>query len=343
MLTDRQLLILQVIVDDFIRSAQPVGSRSLSKKDEISFSSATIRNEMADLEDLGYIEKTHTSSGRVPSEKGYRYYVDHLLSPQALNKQDITIIQSIFAERIFEFEKIIQKSAKILSELTNYTSIVLGPAASFNKLKRIQIIPLNKESAVAIFVTDSGHVENRTFYLPSTVDASDLEKTVNILNERLTGVALEDLNDKIYKEVAMLLRQHIRNYDLMLHTISDSLKMPVNEKLFFGGKTNMLSQPEFHDISKIRELLQMIDHEEWIYPLIKNESAGIHVKIGRENKNSAMENCSLITATYSVGAEKLGTIAILGPTRMEYSRVISLLQFLSKDLTSVLTNLYQKY
>ncbi|MEH7178809.1 heat-inducible transcriptional repressor HrcA [Neobacillus vireti] len=342
MLTDRQLLILQVIVDDFIRSAQPVGSRSLSKKEEISFSSATIRNEMSDLEELGYIEKTHTSSGRVPSEKGYRYYVDHLLSPQALDKQDITIIQSIFAEKIFEFEKIIQKSAKILSDLTNYTSIVLGPAASLNKLKRIQIIPLNKETAVAIFVTDSGHVENRTFYLPPTVDASDLEKTVNILNERLTGVALEDLNDKIYKEVATLLRQHIRNYDLMLYTIAESLKMPANEKLFFGGKTNMLSQPEFHDISKIRDLLQMIDHEEWIYPLIKHNSAGINVKIGTENKNSAMENCSLITATYSVGTESLGTIAILGPTRMEYSRVISLLKFLSKDLTSVLTNLYQK-
>jgi heat-inducible transcriptional repressor len=340
-LTDRQLLILQVVVDDFIRSAQPVGSRSLSKKEEISFSSATIRNEMADLEEMGFIEKTHTSSGRVPSEKGYRYYVDHLLSPQALNQQDISIIQSIFAEKIFEFEKIIQKSAKILSDLTNYTSIVLGPAVSINKLKRIQIIPLNKETAVAIFITDTGHVENRTFKLPATVDVSDLEKTVNILNERLAGVPLDELNDKIYKEVAMLLRQHIRNYDLMMNTIAESFKIPVNEKLFFGGKTNMLSQPEFHDITKIRTLLNMIDQEEWFYNLIRKESAGIHVKIGRENNISAMDNCSLITATYSVGAEKMGTIAILGPTRMEYSRVIGLLQFLSKDLTSVLTKLYQ--
>jgi heat-inducible transcriptional repressor len=341
LLTDRQLLILQVIVDDFIRSAQPVGSRSLSKKEEISFSSATIRNEMSDLEELGFIEKTHTSSGRVPSEKGYRYYVDHLLSPQVLNQHDVSIIQSIFAEKLFEFEKIIQRSAKILSELTNYTSIVLGPAVSINKLKRIQIIPLNKETAVAIFVTDTGHVENRTFSLPPSVDASDLEKTVNILNDRLAGVPLEDLNDKIYKEVAMLLRQHIHNYDLMLHTIADSLKMPSNEKLFFGGKTNMLSQPEFHDVAKLRSLLTMIDQEEWIYNLIRNDSAGIHVKIGRENNNSVMDNCSLITATYSAGAENLGTIAILGPTRMEYSRVISLLQFFSKDLTAVLTKLYQ--
>ncbi|HZG71016.1 MAG TPA: HrcA family transcriptional regulator, partial [Chondromyces sp.] len=127
MLTDRQLLILQVIIDDFIRSAQPVGSRSLSKKEEISLSSATIRNEMADLEELGYIEKTHSSSGRVPSEKGYRYYVDHLLHPQKLDKDEVESIHSIFAERIYEMEKTVQKSAQILSDLTNYTAIVLGP------------------------------------------------------------------------------------------------------------------------------------------------------------------------------------------------------------------------
>lgn len=341
MLTDRQLLILQVIVDDFIRSAQPVGSRSLSKKKEISFSSATIRNEMADLEELGFIEKTHTSSGRVPSERGYRYYVDHLLAPQVLNQREIATLKSVFAEKIFEFEKIIQKSAKILSELTNYTSIVLGPAVSINKLKKIQIIPLNNETATAIFVTDTGHVENRIFKLPASIDASELEKTVNILNERLVDVPLEELNNKIYKEVASLLRQHIQNVDLMMYTMAETFKMPINEKLFFGGKTNILSQPEFHDVEKIRALLNMIEQEERVSELIRKNSAGINVKIGRENQNDAMENCSLITATYSIGTEKLGTIAILGPTRMEYSRVISLLQFLSKDLSTVLTGLYQ--
>ncbi|WP_251554790.1 heat-inducible transcriptional repressor HrcA [Neobacillus muris] len=341
MLTDRQLLILQVIVDDFIRSAQPVGSRSLSKKEEISLSSATIRNEMADLEELGFIEKTHTSSGRVPSEKGYRYYVDHLLSPQALDQHDIKIVRSIFAEKIFEFEKIIQRSAKILSELTNYTSIVLGPAVSVNKLKRIQIVPLNKETAVAILITDSGHVENRTFTLPASIDSSDLERMVNILNERLNGVPLDELHDKIYKEVASLLKQHINNYDGILHSIADTVKIPNTEKLFFAGKTNMLSQPEFHDIAKVRNLLTIIDHEEWITDMIRSNSAGINVKIGSEIQNSIMENCSLITATYSAGSETLGTIAILGPTRMEYSRVIGLLQLLSRDLSSVLTKLYQ--
>ncbi|WP_042355002.1 heat-inducible transcriptional repressor HrcA [Bacillus rubiinfantis] len=341
MLTDRQLLILQVIVDDFIRFAQPVGSRSLSKKDGITFSSATIRNEMADLEEMGFIEKTHTSSGRIPSEKGYRYYVDHMLSPQSLTQRDISVIKSIFAEKIFEFEKIIQRSASILSDLTSYTSIVLGPAVSVNKLKKIQIIPLNKETAVAIFVTDTGHVENRMFSIPSSIQAEDIEKTVNILNERLNGVPLEDLNDKIYKEVAVLLRQHIQNYDLMLHTLAQVVKLPITEKLFFGGKTNMLSQPEFHDIEKIRDLMTMIDQVDWITSIIKNNSKSIHVKIGSENNNKIMEECSLITAAYSIGNENVGSIAILGPTRMEYSRVISLLQFFSGGLTAALTRLYQ--
>lgn len=340
-LTDRQLLIFQVIVDDFIQSAQPVGSRSLSKKDKITFSSATIRNEMSDLEELGFIEKTHTSSGRIPSEKGYRYYVDHLLAPQKLNQQDVHKLKSVFAERIFELEKIVQKSAKILSELTNYTSIVLGPAVKENKLKRIQIIPLNSQTAIAIIVTDSGHVENRMFHLPETMDSSDLEKLVNILNERLAGASIESLNDKIYKEVAILLRQHINNYDYILHSVADALKVPAHEKLFFGGKSNMLSQPEFHDIDKIKSLMDMIEQEDRIYELIRKNKSGIHVNIGKENNNSAMDNCSLITATYSVGAEQLGTIAILGPTRMEYSRVISLLDYISSDLTSVLTKLYQ--
>ncbi len=340
MLTDRQLLILQVIIDDFIHSAQPVGSRSLSKKEEIALSSATIRNEMSDLEELGFIEKTHTSSGRVPSEKGYRYYVDHLLSPQKLNEQDVHKVKSIFAERIYELERIVQKSARILSELTNYTAIALGPAARDNKLKKIQMIPINKQTAVAIIVTDSGHVQNRMFQLPETMDASELEKLTNILNERLAGVSIDHLNDKIYKEVAILLRQHISNYDLIIQSLADTLSIPSQEKLFFGGKTNIFSQPEFHDLDKIRKLMNMIDQEDSIYELIRKQHSGINIKIGSENNNSAMENCSLITATYSIGTERLGSIAILGPTRMEYSRVISLLDYISSDLTAVLTKLY---
>ncbi|WP_307255929.1 heat-inducible transcriptional repressor HrcA [Oikeobacillus pervagus] len=340
MLTDRQLLILQVIIDDFIRSAQPVGSRSLSKRKEIALSSATIRNEMADLEEMGFIEKTHTSSGRIPSEKGYRYYVDHLIHPQKLNGEEINKIRSLFAESIYEMEKVVQKSAKILSELTNYTAIVLGPEIKENKVKRLQIVPLNKETAIAIIVTNTGHVENRMFSLPPNMDAADIEKMINILNDRLIGVPIIELHDKIYKEVVVLLRQHIRNYDSILRTIVDAIDIPFHEKLFFGGKANMLYQPEFHDIAKIQLLMEMIEQEKGIYHLIRQIPTGIQVKIGKENENTAMEDCSLITSTYSIGMDQVGTIAILGPTRMEYSRVISLLDFLSHDMSRALTNLY---
>ncbi|KIL46053.1 heat-inducible transcriptional repressor HrcA [Jeotgalibacillus campisalis] len=343
MLTDRQLLILQVIIDDFIRSAQPVGSRSLSKKNEIQFSSATVRNEMSDLEEMGFIEKTHTSSGRVPSEKGYRFYVDHMLSPQALQQQDISQIHSIFAERIYEMENIVQRSAKILSELTNYTSIVLGPNLQENRVKQIQVVPLTEGTAIAIIVTDTGHVESRRFSFPKDLKAEDIEHMVRLLNDRLVGTPLMELHDRLYKEMAILLKRHIANYDLMLQAFAEIMNVPVHDKLFFGGKMNMMNQPEFSDIDKLRLLMDMIEREDNLYNLIRpTDGIGIQVKIGKENENVAMENCSLITATFPIASGQKGSLAILGPTRMEYSRVISLLNMLSGDLSKALSDLYGK-
>ncbi|KMM58994.1 HrcA family transcriptional regulator [Bacillus glycinifermentans] len=341
MLTNRQLLILQVIINDFIRSAQPVGSRTLSKKEDITFSSATIRNEMADLEELGFIEKTHSSSGRIPSEKGYRYYVDHLLSPGKLSKTDLRLIHSIFKEKIFELEKAVQKSAQVLSDLTNYTSIVLGPRLSENYLKQIQIVPIQPNKAVAILVTNTGHVENKTINFPAEVDLSDLEKLVNILNERLAGVPISELKDRIFKEVVIFLRAHIRNYDDILHALAATLDSSAqSDRLFFGGKINMLNQPEFHDIDRVKSLLSLIEKEQEVLRLFQSTEAGITIKIGKENDYEEMENCSLITATYTLGSKQIGSIAVIGPTRMDYARVVGLLQHVSSDLSKALTSLY---
>ncbi|OLN23409.1 heat-inducible transcriptional repressor HrcA [Domibacillus antri] len=340
MLTDRQLFILQIIIDDFIRSAQPVGSRNLSKKEDVLYSPATIRNEMADLEEMGFLEKTHTSSGRVPSEKGYRYYVDHLLSPGSLARSEQTAIHSIFADRQNGIEKAVQNVATILSELTSYTSIVLGPKFNDHKVKNLQIIPIDRESAVAIIVTDTGHVENRLFSLPEGIEAADIEKMVNILNDRLTGVPLSDLHRKIYHETAELMKRHIQNYEAVLKMFAEAAGGSELGKLFIGGKTNIFNQPEFRDIEKVRLVMDMMEKENEIYELVRPTKAGIRVKIGTENAEQAMEDCSLITASYSVGDEPVGTIAILGPKRMEYSRVITLVDFLSHDMTNVLTRLY---
>lgn len=339
LLTNRQLLILQVTVDDFIQTAQPVGSRQLSKKVEVPFSPATIRNDMADLEELGYLEKTHTSSGRIPSEKGYRYYVDHLLTPQLVTADDILQIQSVFQERLTETEHVIQKTAMILSELTSYTSILLGPDVRKHRVKRFSIVPLSNDSAVAIIITDSGHVENRLFELPEGLTASDIEKMVNILNEQLTGVHLHELHRVLEKETSALLKQHIGRYGELMSSFGAAISSPQEEKVFYGGKSKLLHHPEFSDLHKARGLITIMDQANQISTLFSPNQAGIHIRIGSENTLLEMEDCSVITASYTIGEEQMGSIAIIGPTRMDYRRVVTLLDVMSGDLSRELTRI----
>ena len=332
MLTNRQLQILQVIIDDFVTSAQPVGSRQISKKEGITFSPATIRNEMADLEELGYLEKTHTSSGRVPSEKGYRYYVDHLLKPELIQSEEILRIQSIFEKQIIEAEQLIRESAKILSELTSYTTILLGPDVQKHRVKKYQIVPLTDTSAVAIIVTDSGHVENRLLSIPGNMSTADIEKMVNILNERLTGISLMDLQYKLEQETLSVLKQHVNMADSIIQSLLTGVSSQTEGKVYVGGKTNMLNQPEFHDLNKARMLIDLMEKESQVQSLIQPNRKGIQIRIGSENNHFAMENCSVITTSFSLGEEQ-GAIAIIGPTRMDYQRVVALLELMGNGLS----------
>jgi len=343
MLTDRQLKILRLLIDDYIRNAEPVGSRTISKRKGIPYSPATIRNELADLEEMGFLEKPHSSSGRIPSEKGYRFYVDHLLTPFSLHRVELENIKALFKEKFYEMEKVIQQTAIILSELTNYTSIILGPELYDTKLKHLQIIPLTDEAAVAIIVTDTGQVENRTMSIPDGVDVSELEKIINILNHRLKGVPLTQLRSKVFKEIASVLSEHIQNYEQVMKMLERLFSEEKTEKVYYGGKTKILSQPEFRDLEQVRLLLDAIEEEELIHQLVRSNSGGVEVKIGKENNLQAMENCSVITASYSIGGKRMGSIAIIGPTRMTYRKVIGLLDFFSKDLTESLTNRYQSF
>ncbi|QHS22816.1 heat-inducible transcriptional repressor HrcA [Virgibacillus sp. MSP4-1] len=343
MLTERQLLILQVIIDDFIQSAQPIGSRAIAKRDDVKYSSATIRNEMADLEDLGFLEKTHSSSGRIPSERGYRFYVDHLMSPFSLANKDIRRIQTMFGEQLMEFERVVNKSAQILSDLTNYTSIILGPEVFETELKQLQILPLNKHSAVAILVTNTGHVEHRSFTIPVELDPSEIEKTVRILNEKLQGVPIYKLNQKIESEVVTLLRKHTNNFKNTYDYIQAALFSEQPAKLYVSGRTNIMNQPEFKDIDKVRDLFSAIEEEREIAPLLRSQNHGVNVVIGHENELEAMKDCSLITASYTLGDEHMGTIALLGPTRMDYSKVVSLLNVLSGQMSKTFRAWYQNF
>ena len=344
MLTERQLFLFKLLVNDYIESAEPIGSRAISKRDDVQLSSATIRNELADMEELGFLEKTHSSSGRVPSHKGYRYYVDHLLSPATLSRHELANIKRAFRDQYYELEKLIQGTADILSEFTNYTSIVLGPELLETKLKHIQMISLSPETAVLIIVTNTGYVENRTVSLPTGIQASEIEKLVNILNERLKGTPLYQIRVAIDNEIKDVLRRHLSQYQLMIKMLNEALTNQPLDQIYYGGKNNILSQPEFKDIDKVLPLLNLLESKEIVYDLLKPvEDSKIHIKIGQENTLNEIKDCSVLTASYSIAGEHLGTIAVIGPTRMTYPKVVTLLDVVSRSLSKSLTKRYQEY
>ncbi|MDQ6421138.1 heat-inducible transcriptional repressor HrcA [Paenibacillus sp. LHD-117] len=341
MLTERQRMILNAIVDDYIRSAEPVGSRSISKRGDVGFSPATIRNEMADLEELGFLEQPHTSAGRVPSTKGYRYYVDHLVKLGEVNDSDLGLMKSFVTDKLNQMEQVIQQTAMILSNLTNYTSILLGPELFQTSLKHFGLVPLNAESAVAIIVTNTGHVENRTISIPPNLNMDDMQKVVNILNTKLVGVPLVRLKAKLYSEVGQELERHVDHYEGLLGVLDSALQNDEEQRIFMSGTTNMLTQPEFKDVDKVKTILDLLDETPTIMKMFTSLPSGIQVRIGTENDHKAISDCSLITATYSINGEALGTIGILGPTRMEYGKVISLLDLISKDMGTLLGRWYK--
>lgn len=341
MLTERQRMILNAIVDDYIRSAEPVGSRSISKRGEVSYSPATIRNEMSDLEELGFLEQPHTSAGRIPSQKGYRYYVDHLVQHGTLTPEELHLMKSFFAEKINATEQVIGHAATILSNMTNYTSIVLGPEVFNTSLRHFQLLPLSESTAVAIIVTNTGHVENKTVTLPNGISSSDLEHMINLLNHRLVGVPLYKLKSKLYSEIGEEMRKYVTQFEELLGIVESVLQSDDEHRVFLSGATNMLTQPEFKDVDKVKTLLDLLDETPTVIKMISSAPTGIQVRIGQENNHQAINNCSLITATYSVEGQAMGTIGILGPTRMEYGKVIGLLHHLSKNMEAFLERWYK--
>jgi len=341
LLTARQIQILNAIVDNYIRQAEPVGSRTISKREDVNFSSATIRNEMADLEEMGFLEQPHTSAGRIPSQKGYRFYVDHLLNPFELMPKDVRQIRQLFADRYYEAEQITNQTAAILSSLTNYTSIVLGYEVKDARLKHIQFIPLNTTTAVAIIVTTTGKVQNKTIQIPDGVPIHEIERLVNFLNFKLVGLPLRELKHHIHKELTLELQKLLDNYESALQLLEDTFRTEAEERVVLKGTTNIMMQPEFRDVEKVKEILDFLESNDQLLKHFDTSAKGIQVKIGTENMEDAINNCSIISATFHVDGLPLGTIGILGPTRMEYGKVIGVVDFLAKDLSYLLERFYK--
>ena len=324
MLSNRQTELLKIIVETYIKDVKPIGSKSICQK--LRCSSATVRNDMGVLEENGLIEKTHISSGRIPSEKGYRYYVDHIMKPKELNGEDMLKLQTIFKNNSLVLDDYITKSMEIISEMTNYTTIVLGKSSKDNHITKVEVIPISDQALVAVVITDKGHVEHKNIYIEERVSVEDVRQTVDIINKLIVGTPIDEVSSKLEFEVKLVIERYVKQHEVLYNAFYNAFNEFTESNVTVRGARNILMQPEFDDTSKMREILSKFEDKEMIQN-IKEEDNGIKIYIGSENEFS--DDVTVIKTKYSYNGEE-GTIALIGPKRMEYDRVMTLLNYIKE-------------
>ena len=326
MLSERQKKILKLIVESYIRQAKPVSSNQLCKK--LKCSSATIRNEMSDLEEFGYLEKTHTSSGRVPSEEGYRYYVDNLMEAKKMNGEEMLKLQIIFHNQSLELSDCINKSLQVISDMTSYTAVVLGKASHENLLKEVRVVPLSNSQLIVIVVTDKGKVEHKNITLEN-VSMDDIKKTVELINNLIVGTPIDEVSTKLEFEIKPIISKYVEQHQQLYNAIYNVFTDITNTDISVVGRTKFLEQPEFDNVNKIRDLFKKLDDKDLLQEIKRDDSNNIEVYIGSENKLD--NDVTIIKTNFKTDSEE-GTLAIIGPKRMEYDRVVSILEYLKENI-----------
>lgn len=331
MLSNRQKEILKLIVLEYIKTARPVGSNNIC--DELKVSSATVRAEMAELEEMGLLEKTHTSSGRVPSEKGYRYYVDNLMELKELNGEEIYKLQMIFDNQQLELSDVLSKSLQIISDMTSYTSIVLDSKSHENKLKEIETIPLTDSELIVLIVTDKGHVEHKSINLEG-VSLDEVKKTVKLINDLIVGTPIDEVNSKLEFEIKPVIAKYVEQHEKLYNAFYDVFSdITANKRNSYNvvGKNNIFHHQEFNDIQKVQNIFEKLDDKDMLEDISKVESddKDISIYIGHENKLD--DDVTIIKTSYKTDKDN-GTIAVVGPKRMEYDKVVNLLEYIKKQI-----------
>lgn len=326
MLTERQKEILKIIVEEYIKTAKPISSSNICKS--IDCSSATVRNEMVRLEEMGFLEKDHFASGRTPSEEGYKYYVDNLMQPKDMTGEDMLKLQTIFRNNSLALSDTIRKSIEIVSEITNYTSVVLGASARDNKLKKVEVIPLENNKILTMVITDKGVVEHKNLYLPSTISLDEVTTTVELINRLIVGTPINEVSEKLEYEIKPIIGQYVKQHEVLYNAFYDAFSgfSNNNSEVHFVGKNNFLKQPEFSNLDKVKTLLSKFDD---VNSIKEEENNGINIYIGKDSELS--DDVSVIKTKYNYNGEE-GTIAIVGPKRMEYGRVVSLLDYIKGNI-----------
>lgn len=337
-LNQRKQKVLEAVVEDHIATAEPVSSRTIARKYKLGVSPATIRNEMADLEDAGLIEQPHTSAGRIPSQKGYRYYVDWLMRKGHLTEREKGMITSIFAQQARQLMEVIQRTIRIVSQCTDYLVFLSGPQLEHAALHKVRFVLLAPGKAMLVIVSENGWVENKLIDLPTTVSQEELEQVERVFNEYFRGLTFSQITRAILESVYGELSRQRALIDLALDVIEYVLKQESDDALYLGGTRNILKQPEYKDIQQVRKLLDLIEEQSILRSVLaETEDEGVTVRIGKENRFDLMQNCSVVTATYKMGGNTVGAFGLLGPMRMNYARAIALVEFITQTLSDTLT------
>lgn len=340
LLDQRKRLVLDAVIRDYVATAEPVGSRTIARKYELGVSPATIRNEMADLEELGYLEQPHTSAGRVPTDTGYRFFVDWLMESEHPCGRDLDMIHQLMVRKAREIEKLVLQTARILGETTECLSMVIGPEAGATVLQSFNLIPLRGQAALLVLVTGDGFSHNELVEIPEGVSPEELRRISWVLTRYLAGYTLERIGRSLLRD----LETELAGYRVLLGQIMEVLHQGSaggqEPRVFIGGVTNILKQPEFREIEKVQMILSLLEEQNLVRDLLVSREAGdgVVVTIGHENPQREIQDCSVVTACFYLGGRAVGRIGTLGPRRMDYGRVTALVDHVTKALSKVLTD-----
>ncbi|MCQ2496953.1 MAG: heat-inducible transcriptional repressor HrcA [Lachnospiraceae bacterium] len=339
-LDDRKLKILQAVIKNYLETGEPVGSRTISKFTDLNLSSATIRNEMADLEELGYIVQPHTSAGRIPTDKGYRLYVDTMMQDKV---DEVNNMRDVLIEKADKMENLLQQVAKLLAMNTNYATMVTTPKYRSRKIKFIQLTEVDEYQVLAVIVLEGNIVKNKMFTSAVALQKEETLKLNLALNTFLQGLDIEEINIGLVQK----LKSQVGDYANLVTEILDAVAQALNEegdvRVYTSGATNILKYPELSDMSKAREILTTLENKEELTQFVENngqpvDKKSIQVYIGDENQVDSMKDCSVVTATYEIEEGIYGKVGIIGPKRMDYEKVVGTLQNMMSQLDDVFKN-----
>ena len=335
-LDERKVTILKAIIKTYLETGEPVGSRTISKSLDIKLSSATIRNEMSDLEEMGYIIQPHTSAGRIPSDKGYRFYVDQIV----LEKDtEVTEFKDMMVQKVDKLELVLKRMAQMLAANTNYAAMISGPAYHKTKLKFIQLSKMEEGKLLAVIVVEGNIIKNAVIDVSESLTNEQLLNLNILLNSSLNGLTIEEINLDVISKLKVDAGIHSRVIDLVLNEVAEAIRAGSEDlQIYTSGATNIFKYPELTEGEKASQLIGTLEHNEVLKEFVTeaNENAdsesGIQVYIGDETPVQAMKDCSVVTANYDLGGGLRGTVGIIGPKRMDYEKVLSILQNLMKQL-----------